>query len=418
MPSVGVVVSDGNLHDLVRGALPVSSDNASVAAEVLLVELTGERNCKGAAAVRKLRETQPDCVVIAVSTQHSVRVTQQAVRLRIDDFFHLPNELDELREALAARAQGERAPVQRAHGPILLGRSPQMESLRRYVARVALTDSTVLITGETGTGKELVAETIHRYGPRRSGPFVSVNSAALPEALFESEMFGHERGAFTGAHARYAGKLRLAHRGTIFFDEIGDIGPNAQAKLLRALETREVLPLGATRSASIDVRVVAATNRDLESMTLAGSFRPDLFYRLNVVRIEVPPLRERVEDVPDLLAHFVNLFNKQFGRAAQFDAGAVRLLEAHDYPGNVRELKNIIESSFVNSLSDTITSEALPARLRQARPAAACAGGREELLHTLAATRWNISQTASQLRCSRMTIYRKMAEFKLTRAGN
>jgi DNA-binding NtrC family response regulator len=417
MHRVRIVLTEKSLHELVRNGLPVIEARTDERPEVLLIELTGERDCKGAAVVRKVREEQPDCMVIAVSSKHTVRITQQAVRLHIDDFFHLPSELGELRAALAARAS-ERSVAQRANVKALLGRSKQMESLRKYVIRVALTDSSVLITGETGTGKELVAETIHRQGARRIGPFVSVNSAAVPDALFESEMFGYERGAFTGAHTRYPGKLRLAHRGTIFFDEIGDIGASAQAKLLRALETREVLPLGGTHVTSVDVRVVAATNRDLESMTRSGAFRADLFYRLNVVRVDVPPLRERAEDIPDLVEHFVAHFNKQFDRDAHFDADAASLLAAHDYPGNVRELKNIIESSFVNASSDAITAHDLPVRLRSGPGARPIAGGRDELLHTLAATRWNISQAACQLKCSRMTIYRKMAEFKLTRTAS
>jgi DNA-binding NtrC family response regulator len=229
-------------------------------------------------------------------------------------------------------------------------------------------------------------------------------------------MFGYERGAFTGAHGRHPGKLRMAHRGTIFFDEIGDIGSSAQAKLLRALETREVLPLGGSRATGVDVRVVAATNRDLEAMTSAGAFRADLFYRLNVVRVELPPLRARAEDIVELVNHFTALFNEQFGRSARFDDEALRVLAAYAYPGNVRELKNIVESSFVHAPSDRIGADALPQRLRDGAAPRPLAGGREELLHTLTATHWNISQAATQLRCSRMTIYRKLAEFKLTRS--
>jgi DNA-binding NtrC family response regulator len=417
MAGIRIGVSERALHELLRQALPQTQVGPDESCGVLVVQLTGERSCSGAAAVRKLREAQPDAVVIAVSMSHTSAVTQQAVRLRIDDFYVLPAELADLQAAVAARAVGEEAPTKRAPSSALLGRSSLMESLRKYINRVALTDSSVLITGETGTGKELVAETLHRQGARRAAPFISINSAALPDSLFESEMFGYERGAFTGAHARYPGKLRLANGGTIFFDEIGDIGTNAQAKLLRALETREVVPLGGARPASVDVRVIAATNRDLESMTRSGAFRADLFYRLNVVRVEIPPLRERGEDILELVRHFVGVYNQQFGRDAQFDADAIRVLESHDYRGNVRELKNIVESSFVNSTSDEIRRVDLPARLRADADPRPLAGGREELLHTLAATRWNITHAASQLRCSRMTIYRKLAEFKLSRTA-
>jgi DNA-binding NtrC family response regulator len=417
MGDVRIVVDERVVHDLLRKALQPEDAGADEACGVIVVQLTGDRSGKGAAAVRRLREIQPDAVVIAVAVSHTAAITQQAVRLRIDDFYLLPGELAELQAAVAARVSGKETPTKRAPSNALLGRSAVMEGLRKYINRVALTDSSVLVTGETGTGKELVAETLHRQGARHAAPFVSVNSAALPDSLFESEMFGYERGAFTGAHARHAGKLRQANRGTIFFDEIGDIGANAQAKLLRALETREVLPLGGARPASVDVRVIAATNRDLESMTRSGAFRADLFYRLNVVRVELPPLREHVEDISDLVRHFVGVFNEQFGRRARFDEDAIRALESHDYPGNVRELRNIVESSFVNSTSDVIGRSDLPQRLSGAAQARSLAGGREELLHTLTVTRWNITQAASQLRCSRMTIYRKLAEFKLSRSA-
>ena len=415
-PSVRVVVTDGQLNDRLRSLVAHFPEGADEPCDVLVVELTGERNCRGAAAVRRLREVHTDGVVLAVSQSHGARITQQAVRLRIDDFFVLPAELPDLQAAITARASGREAPAKRAQSSALIGQSAVMESLRKYLGRVSLTDSSVLITGETGTGKELVAQTLHRQGPRRAAPFISVNSAALPDALFESEMFGHERGAFTGAHGRHPGKLRMAHRGSIFFDEIGDIGSSAQAKLLRALETREVLPLGGSRATSVDVRIIAATNRDLEEMTRAGAFRPDLFYRLNVVRVELPPLRARSEDIVELVNHFTALFNEQFHRSARFDDGALRVLGAYDYPGNVRELKNIVESSFVNAPVDVISTDDLPQRLRGDAAVRPLAGGREELLHTLTATHWNISQAATQLRCSRMTIYRKLAEFKLTRS--
>jgi len=415
-PNVRVVVSDDLLSDRLQSLVPHAGADAGAPCDVLVVQLTGEHNCRGAAAVRRLRELRPDGVVIAVSQSHGARITQQAVRLRIDDFFVLPAEFADLQAAIAARASGRETPAKRAQSIALIGRSAVMESLRKYLTRVSLTDSSVLITGETGTGKELVAQTLHRQGSRRAAPFISVNSAALPDTLFESEMFGYERGAFTGAHARHPGKLRMAHRGTIFFDEIGDIGASAQAKLLRALETREVLPLGGSRASSVDVRVVAATNRDLEAMTRAGTFRADLFYRLNVVRVELPPLRARSEDIAELVNHFTRCFNEQFCRAASFDDAALRALAAYDYPGNVRELKNIVESSFVNASCDRIGEADLPRRLRDGAATRPLVGGREELLHTLTATHWNISQAATQLRCSRMTIYRKLAEFKLRRS--
>lgn len=416
MSCVRVVVTASTLSKVVRAELRCPEAERDADCSGLVVELTGEADCRGAAAVRRIRELKADCFVIAVSSGHAVAVTQQAVRLRIDDFFQLPEESLDFRAAVAARLAGKETAPRSARGQdVLRGTSSQMESLRRYVDRVSLSDSSVLITGETGTGKELVAQTLHQQGSRREGPFVSVNSAALPDTLFESEMFGFERGAFTGAHARHAGKLRLAHRGTIFFDEIGDIGLSSQAKLLRALETREVLPLGGSRSSPVDARVIAATNRDLENMTEAGLFRSDLFYRLNVVRIEIPPLRERPEDIPELLRHFLEVYNRKSGRNAYFDANAVALLETYEFPGNVRELRNVIESSVVNASVDRVTVLDLPQRLRR-RQERVAPNPRDDLLRALNATNWNISRAASQLQCSRMTIYRKLAEFKLSRA--
>jgi DNA-binding NtrC family response regulator len=417
MPRISIVIGDRKLDELVRVRVPLVEADDKDARQLLIVELTDDPTGKGAAAVRTLHAAREGAFVIAVSSICSSCVTQQAVRLHIDDFFQLPRELSDFEGAVSARLKGLEPPAKTtARSSLLRGKSRQTESLRKYVDRVALTDASVLITGETGTGKELVAETIHRHGARHAGPFVSVNSAALPDTLFESEMFGYERGAFTGAQTRQAGKLRSADAGTIFFDEVGEIGLTAQAKLLRALETREVTPLGGVRGYNVDVRVVAATNRDLESMTRAGSFRADLFYRLNVVRIELSPLRERPEDIPELVAHFVEHFNKQLGRRASFDTEALALLACYGFPGNVRELRNIVECSFINSSSDWISALELPARVRGLDSQKPARSDREALLHALTSTNWNISQTATHLQCSRMTIYRKLAEFNLSRA--
>src|SRR6267143_415658 len=229
------------------------------------------------------------------------------------------------------------------HADPLVGVSAAMEELRALIARVAPTEARVLITGESGTGKELVASAIHRQSARGSKPFVTVNSAALPRDLVESEMFGHERGAFTGATDRRQGRFELADGGTLFLDEVGDLGPEAQAKLLRVLESGVVERVGGERPFAVNVRVIAATNKDLTLAVRQGSFREDLWFRLNVLPIHIPPLRERPEDVPPLIRHFAARCTARLGRPVHFDAGAVPLLAAYTWPGNVRELANIIE---------------------------------------------------------------------------
>jgi len=410
---VKIVILDRELAATVRALVGQSQDGVSGLPSLLIVQLTGTSECKGAAIVRTLRSQQAALPVLAVSRSDGAAITQQAVRLGIDDFFRLPEEAPDFQRAVSALLSGNEAPVKASiEQNVLLGDSPQMESLRKYVARVALTDSTVLITGETGTGKELVAELIHRSGSRREKPFVCVNSAALPDALLESELFGYEKGAFTGANARYQGKLRMAHSGTLFFDEIGELSLNAQAKILRALESREVQPLGGWRGCAVNIRLIAASNRDMEAMTQAGQFRQDLFYRLNVVRIELPPLRERKQDIPRLLAHFVALGNRQFNRDVRgFQPEVVELLQSYDWPGNIRELRNVVEASFVNAASERIELIDLPECLHRAFEDKLPPDSREKLVRALLASKWNISRVADELQCSRMTVYRKIAQY-------
>lgn len=418
MTCVRIVIANSSLKQIVRRLVdypPAGEERPGL----LIVELTGDPDSSGAAAIRELRSVQPSVPVVAVSLIDSATVLRQAVRLRIDDYFRLPAESPDFKKAvsdLLNRSQVLGCNSNQEN--VLLGGSPQITALRKYVARVALTNSSVLVTGETGTGKEIVAKMIHGNGPRQDKPFVCVNSAALPDTLFESEMFGFERGAFTGAHARYQGKLRLANGGTIFFDEIGDLSLVAQAKLLRAIEVREVHPLGGWRGVNVDIRFIAATNRDLEAITQTGEFRRDLFYRLNVVRIELPPLRSRKEDIPRLLEHFIGVYNRQWNRQVEaFQPDAVELLQSYDWPGNIRELRNVVEASFVHAMSDRMEVLDLPERLRLALEQQLPPSSREKLVQTLLATNWNISRVAAQLRCSRMTVYRKMAQYCISRSS-
>ncbi|MBW2121697.1 MAG: sigma-54-dependent Fis family transcriptional regulator, partial [Deltaproteobacteria bacterium] len=287
---------------------------------------------------------------------------------------------------------------------------------KAYLLKVAATDSTVLITGETGTGKELAAEMIHKKSPRHKKPFVCINCAALPDTLLESELFGFERGAFTGALASKQGKFELARGGTVLLDEIGDMSHYAQAKLLRAIEKKEVSHLGGKQDIPVDVRVIAATNQDPEQMVAQGKFRKDLYYRLNVARIHLPPLHDQKEDILCLLNHYMAEMNRRFRRRVEgFTEEALASLLHYDWPGNVRELKNLLEATFINLPSRRITFLDLPEpfrrRLKEVRniPQAE----RNRLLSALFATNWNKSKAAQKLSWSRMTLYRKMAKYHI-----
>jgi DNA-binding NtrC family response regulator len=305
-------------------------------------------------------------------------------------------------------------------GQRLIGDSAPMRDIKTYVGKVAVTDSHVLITGETGTGKELVAELIHHNSRRVGRPFVWINCAAIPDSLLESELFGYERGAFTGAHARKEGQLKLADGGTLFLDEIGDMSPYAQAKILRALENKAVYRLGGKHSVPLEVRVIAATNQDLERLIAEEKFRKDLFFRLNVARIDLPPLRERTEDIMPLCSYYLGELNQRFSRQVQGCTEEVMAaMLRYDWPGNVRELKNLLEATFVNAPYRWITLRDLPEAFQRQRPVAEpiAPSERERLLSALRSTNWNVSKTAQRLHWSRMTIYRKMTKYHLIRGG-
>jgi transcriptional regulator with PAS, ATPase and Fis domain len=300
----------------------------------------------------------------------------------------------------------------------LIGSSKAIRQLRQYLPKLAASNANVLITGETGTGKERVAEIIHRLGPRKTGSFVCVNCAAVPDALFESEMFGHEAGAFTGALRRYEGKLRMAAGGTIFLDEIGEMSLLAQGKILRALESREVSPLGSLEATRLDVRFIAATNQELEPLVKVRAFRQDLFYRLNVARVHLQPLRERKEDIPDLFGHFVAHFNQQF--QLQVGPPSAQLLDSmlqYEWPGNVREIRNLVEALFIDPPLGETALHHLPESFRRIfeRFSEDTVPERDRLLSVLHQTNWNKKQAAIQLNWSRMTLYRKMAKYHINR---
>ena len=307
----------------------------------------------------------------------------------------------------------------------IIGKSKPMRDVFRLIEQVADSDATVLIEGETGTGKELVARAIHHLGPRAAGPLIPVNCSALSEGLLESELFGHVRGAFTGALRNKRGRFEAAVSGTIFLDEIGEVSAGIQVKLLRVLQEHTIERVGDERPVPVDIRVIAASNHPLAELTRAGRFREDLYYRLHVLPIQLPPLRQRRDDIPLLAQHFVNIYRAETGRAIErIDQEALSIMVDYDWPGNVRELENSIEYSFVKTTSGLISSRHLPPevlpRRRRSSPAVAPQRRsrradltRERIRRELTAAGWNVAKAARRLRMSRTTLYGKMSEYEL-----
>jgi len=319
--------------------------------------------------VPRIRKRRPDLRVIVMSAQNTLLTAVRANERGAFDYLPKPFDLNELigivEKALTqpdapiangeARADEERLP--------LIGRSPAMQDIYRVLARLMQTDLTVMITGESGTGKELVARALHDYGKRRNGPFVAINMAAIPRELIESELFGHEKGAFTGALARGVGRFEQAAAGTLFLDEIGDMPPEAQTRLLRVLQEGEYTSVGGRTPMRANVRIVAATHRDLRQLIRRGLFREDLFYRLNVVPLRLPPLRERTEDIPDLARHFLEAARGEGLGAKALDRGALDCLMRYGWPGNVRELENLVRRLVVLNSAEVIHADAVEGEL-------------------------------------------------------
>ncbi len=314
--------------------------------------------------------------------------------------------------------------------PALLGTSAALGRLREEIARVAPSRATVLVLGESGTGKELVTRRLHRLSDRARRPFIRVNCAAIPEELIESELFGHEKGSFTGAHRRQIGKFVQADGGTIFLDEVGDMSLKTQAKVLRVLQDGEVEPIGAGRPLTVDVRIIAATNKDLNDEVAGGRFREDLFYRLAVIVLTTPPLRDHPEDIPELVEHFTTTYCQEYNRRPKtWSARALKELQGLHWPGNVRELKNVVERAVIMELEDTIDSIDLPQR---GKPASAAddllsignlaefqrASERSYIRHHLELNRWNVAATARAIDTPRSNLYKKLQTYDLKREGD
>jgi two-component system, NtrC family, response regulator AtoC len=357
-----------------EGAIVVPAANGSEA----LAALTGEGADlafldvrmpapDGLAILKQLRERGNDIPIVIITAQESSTLTIEAMRHGAYDYLNKPFDTDDVvliaQRALEQRRMSQELTtlgqgVERDPRDIMIGRSAPMQAVYKLIGRVAGSAATVLITGESGTGKELVAQMLHRSSPRAGGPFVAVNCAALPETLLESELFGHEKGAFTGAMTQRKGRFEQANKGTLFLDEIGEISPSTQKKLLRVLQERTFERVGGNTAVPIDVRVITATNRDLLAESQNGTFREDLYYRLNVINIHMPPLRDRKDDIPLLIEHFLARHNSTSG-AAQISAAALEKLTGYDWPGNVRQLENTIERAAVLAQGAPITPEHL-----------------------------------------------------------
>jgi len=365
----------------------------------------------------------PDTVAIMMSGHATVDAAVKATRLGAFDFLEKPISLERLlillrnaSETAALKAENRRLTSPWSHG--IVGRSRAIEDMLGMIQRAAKANVSVLIQGENGTGKELVARALHAAGARRDQPFVAVNCSAIPEELIESELFGHERGAFTGATQSRRGVFEEANHGTLFLDEIGDMSLRAQTKLLRALQEHEVTRVGGNRAIKVDARVISATNQDLAERIRAERFREDLYFRIAVVPIAVPPLRERVEDIPLLVEHFAAQMTKEAGgRARTFGAAAVELLQHYSFPGNVRELRNLVERLWIMTRGATIGPEQVHAVLP--RPDGAAASGvrlseavrefeRKEIEAALLGASGSMTKAASMLGLERSHLYKKM----------
>ncbi|MGL4312604.1 MAG: nitrogen regulation protein NR(I) [Sphingomonas sp.] len=354
----------------VRSVATLAEMRAAIDSELpdLLISDVVLPDGNGLDAAASVLASHPGLPVIILSAQNTLTTAVRATEVGAYDYLPKPFDLDALSRAVAAalaRGQGQMASaIDEADAALpLIGRSMAMQDVYRVIARVVANDLTVLITGESGTGKELVAQAIHDLGPRRARPLVAINMAAIPRELIEAELFGHERGAFTGAQARMAGRFEQAAGGTLFLDEIGDMPMDAQTRLLRVLQSGEFTTVGGARPIRADVRIIAATNRDLAALVASGQFREDLFYRLNVVPIALPPLRDRRQDIALLARHFVERAVTEGLPRRQLSEAALEALAAHDWPGNVRELENIVRRVVVLARDDVIDASEISSAL-------------------------------------------------------
>ena len=408
--------------------------------DLVLTDLALGRGASGMDVLKAAKEQRAETAVVMITAHGSEKIAVEAMKSGADDYVPKPFDNDEIRvvvrraldrHALERENRLLRERIQREYGfDQIIGTGKAMRTVFETIQKVAETDLTVLVRGESGTGKELVAQAIHNASGRKNKPFIAVNCAAINRELVESELFGHEKGAFTGADQRRQGRFEAANGGTVFLDEIGDMAPETQAKVLRVLQERTLERVGGTEPVAVDVRVVAATHRDLEKAVEEGSFREDLYYRLKVVEVELPPLRERREDIPALADRFLEQVAERLGRdKKRLSDGAVARLARHTWPGNIRELRNVIEQASVLSSGDAIDADDL--KLDEA--AQADVGGtidtaipfseskkahvehfeRSYLLRALRENQGNVSRTAAAIGMVRQSLQQKIRELGL-----
>jgi DNA-binding NtrC family response regulator len=421
--------------DDARKALEFLDENGHARLAVCDLRMPG---MDGLGFLQEVRERKLDLGVMLVTAYGSIESAVEAMRVGADDYLTKPVDLYELRQRVTNLIERQqlkeevtnlREMLDKRYGfESIIGRSTPMEHLFEQMRLVAPTRSSVLIVGESGTGKELVANALHRASPRRNERFLAINCGAIPSDILESELFGHERGSFTGAVNRKIGKFELAHRGTLFLDEISELYPELQVKLLRVLEERQIMRVGGSELIPVDFRLIAATNRDLEKEVADGRFREDLYYRLKVVTLRIPPLRERPGDIPQLAESFLELFCQEHGKAPKrLSQEALELLSRAPWPGNVRQLRNVLESAVVFSQGEEITPADLPVEVRES--AAVSAAGspvqpvvgetrtmadieRQAILETLSRTGGHRARAADILGIGLRTLQRKLKEYK------
>jgi len=449
VPRVLIVDDDASVRDAIRMILEYDGYETASARDAAsgLAELEARRpdvvlldikmpGIDGMEALDRIQQMEAPPPVLMISGHGDIATAVESTKRGAVDFLEKPLQRERLLVSVAnalsrRRLERENVTLKKrvAMEDVFVGVSPAVRRLREQIARAAPSDATVLITGESGTGKELIAREIQRLSKLASGPFVTVNCAAIPEELIESELFGHEKGSFTGAVRRQIGKFVEADGGTIFLDEIGDMSARAQAKVLRVLQEGEVEPVGQAKTQRVRVRVIAATNKDLAGEIRDGKFREDLYFRLNVVPIAVAPLRERTEDVPALVEHFAALYAERNGtRPRKFDAAAIDVLTRRSWPGNVRELKNLVERVLIMTETDPVGASDLPPDARFSARDLAEEGSRistladfkefterEFLIAKLRENNWNVSKTSEAIQTPRSNLYKKLEHFGLTR---
>ena len=383
----------------------------------------------GIQALTKIRESNPELPIVMISGHGNIELAVNATRIGAYDFLEKPLSLE--RVLLVASRALERRTLELENKALkqdltekwrLIGNSPKMKQLSEQVDMAAKSNSRVLILGESGAGKELVAHTLHGNSTRAGKPFIEMNCAAIPQELIESELFGHEKGSFTGAFERKKGKFELADEGTLFLDEVGDMSLSTQAKVLRVIETQEFQRVGGSKNIKVDVRIISATNKDLSEEVKKGAFREDLLYRLNVIPISLPPLRERKEDIPELVDYFLGYFAVAYGqKPKKITPDGIKMLEVYDWPGNIRELRNIIERLVIMTPSNVVTARNIilgeAARsdyftfstLKEARESFE----KDFIIKKLEENNWNISKTAEILDIERSNLHRKIKAYDI-----